>query len=253
MPVIMDLQPKTFSNYKGMPKKIILGRPWIKKTMLPHVFRWLKVAPLCDPAVSLTLAVIGLHLRMGGVGWHLLPVARNLPGRQMRVLQEVWQPWNRLLPLRQISPIITAFDQATSDRSKAIKKLLTQLKYVMLRTIEPIAINYVATRMTQTGWPGTIPFGLIDKIAKAPKRLVNGIARFALLRWAFGEDDDLGLVLRIRTGHQGTRKCHRCPHSTRTYPCGVHSHPVCEICVATSQLNPFSIFSFQDLDLHPHS
>ena len=121
----------------------------------------------------------------------------------------------------------------------------------MLRTIEPLAINYVATRMTQTGWPGTIPFSWIEKIAKAPKRLVNGIARFALLRWAFGEDDDLGLFLRIHTGHQGTRGCSQCSHSTRTYPSGVHSQPLCEICIATLQLTPFSIFSFEDLELHP--
>ena len=242
---------KDVQQLQGYAQKLVLGRPWIKKTMLPHVFRWLKVAPLCDPAVSLTLAVVGLHLRMGGAGWHLLPAARDLPGRQMRVLQDVWQPWYRLLSLRQISPIITEFEQTTSERSKAIKKLLTQLKYVMLRTIEPLAINYVATRMTQPGWPGTIPFSWIDQIAKAPKRLVNGIARFALLRWAFGEDDDLGLYLRIHTGHQGTRGCFQCSHSTRTYPSGVHSQPICEICVATLRLTPFSIFSFEDLGLHP--
>ena len=55
----------------------------------------------------------------------------------------------------------------------------------MLRTVEPLAISYVATRMTQTGWPGTIPFELIDKIAKAPKRLVNGIARFRITTMGF--------------------------------------------------------------------
>lgn len=244
---------KDVQQLQGYAQKLILGRPWLKKTMLPHVFRWLKIAPLCDPAISLTLAVIGLHLRMGGVGWHLLPVASNLEGRQMRILQEIWQPWHRLIPLRLISPLLTAFERATVDRSKAIRKLLTQLKHVMLRTIEPLAISYVASRMTQTGWPGTIPFDLVDKIAKAPKRLVNGIARFALLRWALGEDDDLGLVLRVRTGHQGTRQCFRCSCSTRTYPCGLSSHPLCEICIAASQLTPFSIFSFEDLDLPTHS
>ena len=120
----------------------------------------------------------------------------------MRVLQEIWQPWYRLLHPRQVSPVITMFEHTTFERPKAIKKLLTQLKYTMLRTIEPLAMNYVATRITQTGWPGTIPFLWIERIAKAPKRLVNGIARYALLRWAFGEDDDLGLYLRIHTGHQ---------------------------------------------------
>ena len=75
------------ARLQSFPQKLILGRPWIKRTLLPHVFRHLKIAPLCDPAISLTLAVVGLHLRMGGAGWHLLPAARQLPGRQMAVLK----------------------------------------------------------------------------------------------------------------------------------------------------------------------
>ena len=102
----MGFTAKDVHQLQGMAQKLILGRPWIRRNMLPHVFRFLKVAPLCDPGIALTLAVVGLHLRMGGAGWHLLPVARNLPGRQMRILQDIWQPWYRLLDPRPVCSVL---------------------------------------------------------------------------------------------------------------------------------------------------
>ena len=55
------------------------------------------------------------------------------------------------------------------------------------------------------------------------------------------------------TRDQGTRGCSQCSHSTRTYPSGVHSQPLCEICITTCQLTPFSFFSFEDLELPPQT
>ena len=72
----------------------------------------------------------------------------------------------------------------------------------MLQAIEPLARTYVATRITQTGWPGAISFPWVERLAKAPKRLVNGIARYALLRWALGEDDDLFAYPYRTPGHK---------------------------------------------------
>ena len=53
------------TRLQSMAQKLILGRPWIQRIHLPHVFRFLKIAPLCDPAIALIRAMIGLHLRMG--------------------------------------------------------------------------------------------------------------------------------------------------------------------------------------------
>ena len=68
-----------------------------------------------------------------------------------------------------------------------------------------------------------------------------------------GEDDDLGLFLRTHTGHQGIRDCAQCSHATRTYPCGIHSHPLCEACIVAKRITPFSLYSFEDLALTPNT
>ena len=42
--------------------KLILGRPWLAAPYLPHIFRWLGIAPALDPAVTLTAACLGYWL-----------------------------------------------------------------------------------------------------------------------------------------------------------------------------------------------
>ena len=65
-----------FSSYHGyvandidklnsLAQSLILGRAWLRRDFIAHVFRWLRIAPLCDPAVSLTLATVGLYMRKG--------------------------------------------------------------------------------------------------------------------------------------------------------------------------------------------
>ena len=66
-----------------------------------------------------------------------------------------------------------------------------------------------------------------------------------------GEDDDL--FLHAHTGHQGTRDCAQCSNATRTYPCGIHSHPLCEACIVAKQITPFSLYSLEDLALTPNT
>ena len=45
--------------YQQRSAKLILGRPWLAARYLPHVFRWLGIAPALDPAVTLTSACLG--------------------------------------------------------------------------------------------------------------------------------------------------------------------------------------------------
>ena len=148
--------------------------------MLPDVFRFLKITPLCDPAIALTPAMIGLHLRTGGQGWHLLPVARQLQGRQMTTLQAVWQPWYQFLPQRRVCQAIEQFQYTSYHRPRVIRKLVGQLKEIMLRAEEHPTQHYLRSRVDGTGWPGAITYQWLRGLATIPKRYINGIARFAL-------------------------------------------------------------------------
>ena len=44
--------------YQQRTAKLLLGRPWIAARYLPHIFRWLGIAPTLDPAVTLTAACL---------------------------------------------------------------------------------------------------------------------------------------------------------------------------------------------------
>lgn len=42
--------------YQQRSSKLLLGRPWLVGRYLPHIFRWLGIAPALDPAITLTAA-----------------------------------------------------------------------------------------------------------------------------------------------------------------------------------------------------
>ena len=54
--------PDDINLYQQRSAKLILGRPWLAARYLPHIFRWLGIAPALDPAVTLTAACLGYSL-----------------------------------------------------------------------------------------------------------------------------------------------------------------------------------------------
>ena len=84
-----------------------------------------------------------------------------------------------------------------------------------------------------------------------PKRFMKGITRYATLLWELGDDDDLGLKLRITTEHQGTMSCSQCPAPTRSFPFGIDCSPICERCIAQASSTAFQSFTFEELKLPP--
>ena len=153
--------------------------------------------------------MIVLHLRTGGRGWNLLKVVLQLPGRHMAILQAVWQPWYQLLPHKRVCQAVEQFQHTSHPRPRAIRKLLGQFKEIMLQAVEYPTQHYLRSRVDGTAWPGAVTYQWLRSLANIPKRYKTGVARFALLRWACGEDDDTGLFLRVHTGHQGRSSCHQ--------------------------------------------
>ena len=45
--------------------RLVIGRHWVQQQHLSPIFRWLRIAPLTDPAVCLTVSVLGLYVRRG--------------------------------------------------------------------------------------------------------------------------------------------------------------------------------------------
>ena len=200
-----------FSSYHGyvaddidklnsLAQNLILGRAWLRRDFLSHVFRWLRIAPLCDPAVSLTLATVGLYMRKGGCIRALLHCHSEILNRHDKVLREVWSPWLPMLGASKLFDTVQRFNKHTGPRHKALQNLKNDLKRQLLDAVAPYAISYICTRVEGTGWPGGVSFLWLQSLAALPKCYANGVARFALLRWALGEDDDVGLTIRIQYG-----------------------------------------------------
>ena len=102
----------------GLAQSLILGRAWIRRDLLSHVFRWLRIAPLCDPAIALTLATVGLYVRKGGCVRALLPLARATAARQDQVLLRVWTPWITMITIPELFRAVECFLHSSAPRYK---------------------------------------------------------------------------------------------------------------------------------------
>ena len=78
--------------------------------------------------------------------------------------------------------------------------------------------------------PGGVSWAWLTSLATVPKLAVNGVARFAVLRWAVNEDDDECLRLRLAGSLQAEQPCQLCGVRTRLYPLGLNFAPACEKC-----------------------
>ena len=122
---------------QGLAQSLVLGRSWRRRSMVAHVFRYLRMAPLCDPGVSLTLATIGLHLRRGGSELALLPGFAPTPDRHMTVLRDVWCPWFQIVSQSEIAAAVGQFRARKQHRKKAVRWLCNSIKQILLQFIQP--------------------------------------------------------------------------------------------------------------------
>ena len=76
-----------------------------------------------------------------------------------------------------------------------------------------------------------------------PKLAVNGVARFAVLRWAVHEDDDECLQLRLAGSLQAEQSCQLCGIPTGLYPLGLNFAPACEKCCHDHGINATTLYS----------
>ena len=91
--------------------------------------------------------------------------------------------------------------------------------------------------------PGGVSWAWLTSLATVPKLAVDGVARFALLRWAVNEDDDECLRLRLAGSLQAEQPCQLCGVRTRLYPLGLNFAPACEKCCHDHNVNATTLYS----------
>ena len=168
---------------------------WLAARYLPHIFRWLRIAPALDPAITLTNACLGYWFRQYGSSAILSPGYSDVEMRQAAVVQQVFRAWVPLLGIDKVGNLLQLV--AGQYTRKSHLRFLQQLKTALYQAIQEHALTYLRSRVSQQLLPGGVSWAWLASLASIPKAAANGIARFAVLRWAVNEDDDE--CLRLRT------------------------------------------------------
>ena len=206
--------------------ELLLGRNWIRQDFLAFVFRWLKIAPLLDPGVSILVSALGLFLRKGGLVHELYnehPPAVNRQTHEVRVLCQAWASI--------IGDVVLT--RALSSRG-SIKQRVHAVKKCIIDHMTQLASQYIRNKILTSGWTGGIGWRWLSDAREANKRWIPGFTRFALLRWAVNEDDDEWLA---RRGQSRQKQCAHCTNQARAYPFGGHQVAICETCINSKQMN----------------
>ena len=233
--------PDDINVYQQRSAKLILGRPWLAARYLPHIFRWLGIAPALDPAVTLTSACLGYWLRQNGSTALLSPGYPDVETRQGAIVQRIFRAWTPLLGSDKVADLVRIV--AGHYTRKQHFQFLRQLKSALYQAIQEHALQYLKTRVSIQLLPGGVSWKWLTSLATVPKLAVSGVARFAVLRWAVNEDDDECLRLRVAGSLQAEQSCQLCGVRTRLYPLGLRFAPACEKCCYEHNLNATTLHS----------
>ena len=245
---ILSVMPYTISYFgltssdlnqlRQQAVKFILRRHWLDAETMPYALKWVGVSTVLDPGLAATIASTGLYLREGNTVEELTlyqpdPATCNV--RQKTIVCDLLHMWEPYVP----------FDhsvRALSQCQGPIYGKLRRLKQCILEGMLRAARHRIAQKVETEGWAGGISFSWLLRLSQLKKSWCNGICRFAVLRWALNQDDDVWLSLR---GTRHKQPCQQCGQSTDIYPRGFSNFPLCESCIGSQNITPAS--------LHPDS
>ena len=145
--------------------KFMLKRHWLEAEILPYVLRYFGIATLLDPAMSATIAAIGLYLREGDP---IEDLTRH-PGReeccntrQKSVVMELLDLWSPFLGIEELIG-------ALSEGNGPITKRLNALKRVILTRMVQEARSRITKKIFNEGWSGGISPGWVALVTEAPR------------------------------------------------------------------------------------
>ena len=163
--------------------KFILRRHWLDAETMPYALKWIGVSTVLDPGLAATIASTGLYLREGNTVEELTldqpdPVTCN--ARQKTIVCDLLHMWEPYVPFDHSMRVL-------AQCQGPIHGKLRRLKQCILEGMIRAARHQVETE----GWAGGISFSWLLRLSGLKKGWCNGICRFAVLRWALNQDDDV--------------------------------------------------------------
>ena len=152
--------------------RLVLKRHWLDAEIMPYVLRYVGIATVTEPALAATISTLGLFLRQGGDPTELWLEGRQ--ERQMVATRILLDMWLEYVPLEQLRAVIF---KGKGDPRRTVCLVKSVICQNMLLVAQTVLRNKVSTE----GWVGGITFRWLEGLTKVPKKMCNGIARYAVL------------------------------------------------------------------------
>ena len=150
------------------------------------------------------VSLFGCYLRQGHCS---LPTA--VEGAEESYTKQVylcWKYWQRQLAPDEIRLLVGILNQPQAP-SQAVRRFLENFKQFAIAKEIECAVSHLSNRVASNGWPFGPSFDFLKWLSQTPISQIGAVPRFAVLRWALGEDPDLWLPLRGRVSRNAQCAC----------------------------------------------
>ena len=215
--------PKLLKPLYHAMAEFLLQRHWFPQHLLVGLCRWLRIGPLLDPTIMQAVSLFGCYLRQGHRS-----LAEEQEGSYALQIQQCWKYWQQQLPAEDIQRLLALLKQnnTPAQRASGFKQLFKQLAIGRLLAASH---RHLAARICKNGWAMGPSILFLDWLADLPTTQVGAVPRYAVLRWALGEDADFWLPLRGKLSR--SQLCVWCHNHTRCFPCGPGHGALCPTCL----------------------
>ena len=215
--------PKLLKPLYHAMAEFLLQRHWFPQHLLVGLCRWLRIGPLLDPTIMQAVSLFGCYLRQGHRS-----LAEEQEGSYAIQIQQCWKYWQQQLPAEDIQRLLALLKQnnTPAQRASGFKQLFKQLAIGRLLAASH---RHLAARICKNGWAMGPSILFLDWLADLPTTQVGAVPRYAVLRWALGEDADFWLPLRGKLSR--SQLCVWCHNHTRCFPCGPGYGALCPTCL----------------------
>ena len=138
-----------------------------------------------------------------------------------------WKYWQQQLAPDEIRQLVQILNQSQNP-SQAARRFQECFKQFAIAKEIDSAVSHLSNRVASNGWPFGPSFDFLEWLSQTPISQIGAVPRFAVLRWALGEDPDLWLPLRGRVSRGSP--CVWCAQNARTYPLGPQKGALCVSC-----------------------
>ena len=230
--------PKLLKPLYHAMANFLLQRHWFPQHLLVGLCRWLRLGPLLDPTIMQAISLFGCYLRQGHRSF-----AEEQVGSYATQIQQCWKYWQQQLPAEDIQRLLALLKQnnTPAQRASGFKQLFKQ---IAINKLLAASHRHLTARIYKNGWAMGPSILFLDWLADLPTTQVGAVPRYAVLRWALGEDADFWLPLRGKLSR--SQPCVWCNNLTRCFPCGPGHGALCPTCFLPATPMDFALNNLSD-------